>query len=146
MMCNRMLQYNIIACVIITHTRMICNICMHTLPSQSKQGTTMKEVASRALLPASWCFLLAYSLTLKMKVTCSCETSIDFQQTTWCYIPEDRILNWRTVRHNVFYVIYVVSNTQHTKTAWEVIQILFWFITCIYTGRAVYVMMFYLRD
>jgi hypothetical protein len=33
---------------------------------------------------------LAYSSTLKMDAICSSETSIDFQQTTWCYIFEDR--------------------------------------------------------
>jgi hypothetical protein len=27
-----------------------------------------------------------------MKVACSSETSVDFQRTTQCYIPEDRIL------------------------------------------------------
>jgi hypothetical protein len=32
--------------------------------------------------------LLAYSSTLKMEVTCSSETLVDFQQTTWCYIPK----------------------------------------------------------
>jgi hypothetical protein len=30
---------------------------------------------------------------LKMEMTSSCETSVDFQQTTWCYIPEDRALH-----------------------------------------------------
>jgi hypothetical protein len=35
-------------------------------------------------------FLPAYSLTLKMDVTCSSEMSVDIQQTTWCYIPEGR--------------------------------------------------------
>jgi hypothetical protein len=32
-------------------------------------------------------------LTLKMEVTCSSETLVDFQQTTQHYIPEDRILH-----------------------------------------------------
>jgi hypothetical protein len=35
---------------------------------------------------------LAYSLTLKKEVTCSSETSVDYQRTTWHYIPEDRTL------------------------------------------------------
>jgi hypothetical protein len=47
-------------------------------------------------LPAS-CFLLvsclAYSLILKMEVTCSSKTQPDFEQTTWHYIPEDRTLH-----------------------------------------------------
>jgi hypothetical protein len=33
---------------------------------------------------------LAYSSTLKMKATCSSETSVDFQQSKRHYIPEDR--------------------------------------------------------
>jgi hypothetical protein len=32
---------------------------------------------------------LAYSSTLNMEATCSSETSGDFQQPTWRYIPED---------------------------------------------------------
>jgi hypothetical protein len=35
---------------------------------------------------------LAYSLILKMEVTCSSETQVDFQWTTWQYIAEDRTL------------------------------------------------------
>jgi hypothetical protein len=31
---------------------------------------------------------LAYSSTLKMEATCSYETLVDFQWTTWHYIPE----------------------------------------------------------
>jgi hypothetical protein len=35
----------------------------------------------------------AYSLALKMEATCSSETSVDFQQTTQHYIPEDSTLH-----------------------------------------------------
>jgi hypothetical protein len=35
---------------------------------------------------------LAYSSTLEMEVTCSYETSVDFQLTTRPYIPEDGTL------------------------------------------------------
>jgi hypothetical protein len=46
---------------------------------------------------SSSCFMLvsclAYSLSLKMEVTCSTETSVDFQWTTHCYIPGDRTLH-----------------------------------------------------
>jgi hypothetical protein len=35
---------------------------------------------------------LAFSSILKMKTTCSSETSAAFQRTTWRYIPEDRTL------------------------------------------------------
>jgi hypothetical protein len=33
---------------------------------------------------------MAYTSALKMEVTCSFKTSVNFQHTTWCYIPEDR--------------------------------------------------------
>jgi hypothetical protein len=36
---------------------------------------------------------LSYSSTLKMEVTCSSETSVDFRRTTRRYIPEDRALH-----------------------------------------------------
>jgi hypothetical protein len=36
---------------------------------------------------------LAYSLTMKVEVTCSSETVIGVQWTAWHYIPEDRTLN-----------------------------------------------------
>jgi hypothetical protein len=32
----------------------------------------------------------AYPSTLKMEMTCSSKMSVDFQLTTWRYIPEDR--------------------------------------------------------
>jgi hypothetical protein len=35
---------------------------------------------------------LAYSATLKKEATCSPKTSVDFQWTTWHYIPADRTL------------------------------------------------------
>jgi hypothetical protein len=34
--------------------------------------------------------LLCYSSTLKMEATCSSETSVDLQRTTWRYVSEDR--------------------------------------------------------
>jgi hypothetical protein len=37
---------------------------------------------------------LASSLTLKMEMTCSSKTSVDFQWTTQHHIPEDRMLPW----------------------------------------------------
>jgi hypothetical protein len=58
--------------------------------------THMENHGSKQLRPAllATCFTLVscmtYSLTLKMQGTCSSETLVDFQQTTLCYIPEDR--------------------------------------------------------
>jgi hypothetical protein len=37
---------------------------------------------------------LTYSSILKMKATCSSETSVDIQRTTRRYIPEDRTLHY----------------------------------------------------
>jgi hypothetical protein len=42
----------------------------------------------------SW---LAYSSTLRMEVTCSSETSVDFQRNTHIYIPENRTTIWTNV-------------------------------------------------
>jgi hypothetical protein len=36
--------------------------------------------------------LLGFLFNMKIEVTCSSETSVDFQQTTSCYIPENRSL------------------------------------------------------
>jgi hypothetical protein len=36
---------------------------------------------------------LFYSLTLKMKVTCPSKMSVDFQRTTWHYIPRQNSVN-----------------------------------------------------
>jgi hypothetical protein len=38
------------------------------------------------------CSCLAYSSTLKMDATCSFGTSVDFQRTTRCCMPQDRAL------------------------------------------------------
>jgi hypothetical protein len=35
---------------------------------------------------------LAYSSIVKMVATCSSQTSVDFQRTTWRYIPDKRTL------------------------------------------------------
>jgi hypothetical protein len=48
-------------------------------------------------LLATWFTLfscLAYSSTLNMEAICFSETSADFQQATWRYIPEDGTLPW----------------------------------------------------
>jgi hypothetical protein len=49
---------------------------------------------NRALFAACfmWASSLAYSSTVKMEVAYSSKTSVDFQQTTLHYIPEDRTL------------------------------------------------------
>jgi hypothetical protein len=36
---------------------------------------------------------LAYSSILKMEASCPSKTSLDFQQTIWRYVPEDRTLH-----------------------------------------------------
>jgi hypothetical protein len=60
-----------------------------------QQETIMKQEVRRAMLAT--CFTLVsyllYSSTLTMEVTCSSETSVEFQQTTQRYSPEDRTLH-----------------------------------------------------
>jgi hypothetical protein len=38
-------------------------------------------------------YCTAYSLALKMEAIWCCETSFDFQRTTWRYMPENSTLN-----------------------------------------------------
>jgi hypothetical protein len=45
---------------------------------------------------------MAFSLTLKVEMICSSEMSLDFHQTTQCYIPEDRTLH--VLNNYVFFV------------------------------------------
>jgi hypothetical protein len=52
-------------------------------------------------------FCLAYFSTLRMEMTCSSETSIDFQRTTLHYVPEDRAL------HLLCCEILYFKNTPH---------------------------------
>jgi hypothetical protein len=59
----------------------------------AKKETSMKQVANRAATYFTLGSCLAYSLTLKMEATCSSGTSVDFQQTTPHYIPEDTIFH-----------------------------------------------------
>jgi hypothetical protein len=57
-------------------------------------------------LKVNWQTELSYSSTLKMKVTCSSETSVDFQQTEWHYIPEDRTLHNHHCENVKSYILY----------------------------------------
>jgi hypothetical protein len=51
----------------------------------------VKPVDTRFTLVSS---CLAYSSTLNIDATLSSETSVDYQRTTWHYIPEDRTLHF----------------------------------------------------
>jgi hypothetical protein len=52
------------------------------------------DITLCSLLPAfTLVSCLAYSSTLKMEAICCSETSVDFQWTTWRYMPEVSTLN-----------------------------------------------------
>jgi hypothetical protein len=57
-----------------------------------KQIKSESHVAKKMLLAA--CFMLVYYLvyssTLMVKAICFPETSVDFQRTAWCFIPQRR--------------------------------------------------------
>jgi hypothetical protein len=53
---------------------------------------------------------LAYFLTWKMETTCSSETSVDFQWTTWRYIPEDRTLYISLINTHIYYLGHFSSS------------------------------------
>jgi hypothetical protein len=52
----------------------------------------LSRVLSSVYHLSPWLLAWLYSSTLKMESTCSFETSVDFQQTTWRYIADDRTL------------------------------------------------------
>jgi hypothetical protein len=51
------------------------------------------------------CSKQVYSSTLKMEVTCSSKMSDESQQTTPCYIPENRTLHKYQCEHFKFYMV-----------------------------------------
>jgi hypothetical protein len=62
--------------------------CLHL------QGQRISQARNEGEAACSVCYLLhAWLMALKMDVTCSSETSVNFQQTTWGYILEDRTLH-----------------------------------------------------
>jgi hypothetical protein len=72
--------------------RGVWNVCVFNKSYLSmisgSPGDDYEEFAASFILVS--CF--AYFSTTKIMVTCSSGTSVNFQLTTQCYIPEDRIL------------------------------------------------------
>jgi hypothetical protein len=62
-------------------------------------------------------FFLAYSSTLKTVATYSSKTSVDFQRTTWGYIPEDRSLWGSQTLHICNFVSDIFCALKITSTA-----------------------------
>jgi hypothetical protein len=56
-----------------------------------------------------------YFSTLKMETTCFSETSLDFQQTTRRYIPEDSILYNRSCENLKFYMTLCSVLERHRR-------------------------------
>jgi hypothetical protein len=56
---------------------------------------------------------LAYTSTLKMETACFPETSVDFQRTTWRYVPEVRTFQTLTLISGIgyFYLTFTASYT-----------------------------------
>jgi hypothetical protein len=88
---------------------------MHLHRKQAKQEANIEEekikvcgLWKRGITPSAARFMLAsclaYSLTLKMEVTCFSETSVDFQRTTQRYIPEYGILHNNCCYSLKFYI------------------------------------------
>jgi hypothetical protein len=68
-----------------------------SIESQQTFRRNMLPSYPELCLPLLYTFVYcsAYSSTLKMEATCSSRTSVDFQWTTWRYIPEDIIFHNR---------------------------------------------------
>jgi hypothetical protein len=65
---------------------------------------------------------LAYSSTLNLEATYFTKTSAGFQQTTWCYIPEDRTLHdnhCENLKSFLFNGTVLTSEVIWHQTGWE---------------------------
>jgi hypothetical protein len=62
--------------------------------SPPSSGSKNKPSKKPACLPPAFTLVscLAYSSAMKMEATCPSETLVNFQWTTWHYIPKDRAL------------------------------------------------------
>jgi hypothetical protein len=74
------------------HLRFGGTYCLHFQHQRVSQARNQQEPT-------------AQYLAFKMEVTCSSKTLVDFQQTIWRYIPEDRTLPYYVVRLERFYNI-----------------------------------------
>jgi hypothetical protein len=76
--------------------------CISLLFAKQTQASRRRIV----LLATSFMLLscLVYYFTLKMKATCSCEMSVDFQRR---YIPEDRTLHNHLCDNFKSYILYI---------------------------------------
>lgn len=63
---------------------------------------------------------LTYSSTKKMKVTLSSKIRIDFEQTIWCYIPEE----WTLPNPEFFYFFHNLHELVLTHCLWLTFTIL----------------------
>jgi hypothetical protein len=81
--------WNIMPCSPLKVNRRFGGPCsVHLQGRRISQGRNQHEAGSKQSVPEEVSFK-AYSLILMMEVTCSSETSVDFQLTTRRYIPED---------------------------------------------------------
>jgi hypothetical protein len=79
----------------------------------SKQSSAYRLFHAGFFALLATCFTLvsylAYTSTLRMEVTCSSKTLVDFEGITWSYSPEDRTLNnhrcenLKSYRHALIY-------------------------------------------
>jgi hypothetical protein len=60
-------------------------------PSSGLKGKSSKNQLEAGSKESAFWLLAWFTLQL-VEATCSPKMLVDFQQTTWCYIPEDRVL------------------------------------------------------
>jgi hypothetical protein len=87
--------------------------------SATKNKPSKKPLWKLCLSPAfTQGFCLAYSSTPKTESTCCTETWVNFQRTTWRYIPEDRTLQanfFLSVKHHSRYGIVCLNVHSMTR-------------------------------
>jgi hypothetical protein len=79
------------------------------------QAKNQYEVGSKECFMLVSC--LPYSLTSKMEAAFSSETSVDFQQITWRYTPDDRTLHNHCCE-NLKSCIFLLSICKWFFTSW----------------------------
>jgi hypothetical protein len=92
------------------------------LEVNGRSGGSRRSVATYFTLVSC----LAYSSTLRMEATCSCETSVDFKRTTRRYITEDRTQkDWalqQTSATSSLQFKCLIAVLLHTYEYWTVIK------------------------
>jgi hypothetical protein len=98
------------------------NWCISQTCCFQLQGWRISQARNQHEAGSKQCFMLvsclSYSLTLKMEVICSSGTSVDFQWTTWWYVPEDRTIHSH-YSENLKSYVFLLAICNWFFTSWK---------------------------